>query len=336
MIGLVDLLRDRSRRRFDLGRAPADALTLEVGGGWTLPLSRLHGRRDREPVILCHGFGGNGRSFDLPGLLGPYLASRGLDVYVVELRTTAAATPPSEAARAAVSLAALEGDVVAMAELVADRNGRAPAWIGHSLGGALALCAAGRAPIAKIVGLGASLWFEGNERLRRSLGLGLKIARSLGKPYAPQAMIGALEAPIMGRFEWPRALSWVSPSGIDGELLRALHAVALEDLPVAILEELVGWVDQTPESPAEAMRARAATCRAEVLFMAGSDDDWAPIEAVQRTARSLGTSGAGGAEVEVLDAAATGVDYNHASMLFGRHRERDVFGRIEVFVGGSR
>lgn len=335
MIGIASRLRDRSRRRFDLGRAPADALTLEVRGGWTLPLFHLHGRRDRGAVILCHGFGGNGRSFDLPGLLGPYLAARRFDVYVVELRITAAATPPSGAAHGQLSLAALEADVVALAEHVAARSGHAPAWVGHSLGGALALCAAERAPIAKIVGLGASLWFEGNARLHRSLAMGVKLARSLGRTHAPQAMIGALEAPIMGRFEWPRALSWVSPSGIDGELLRALHAVALEDLPLAILEELVGWVDQVPESPAEAMRERAEECPAEVLLMAGSDDDWAPVEAVRRTARSLEASGGRAVTVEVLDAAATGVDYNHASMLFGRQRERDVFGRIERFLADS-
>lgn len=333
MIGLADRLRDRSRRRFDLGRAPSDALTLEVGGGWALPLAHLHGRRDRGAVVLCHGFGGNGRSFDFPGLMGPYLAARGFDVYVPSLRITAAATPPTEGARAQVRLSALEDDVVALAEHVATRSGHAPAWVGHSLGGSLALCVAERAPIAKIVGVGASLWFEGNARLRRSLAMGVKLARSLGRTHAPQAMIGALEAPIMGRFEWPRALSWVSPSGIDGELLRALHAVALEDLPLAILEELVGWVDQAPESPAEAMRARAAKCRAEVMLMAGSDDDWAPVEAVRRTAQGLEASGTRAVNVEVLDAATTGVDYNHASMLFGRQREKDVFRRIEAFVG---
>lgn len=316
---LVARLADRSARRYDLGRAPQEALALTTPDGVTLPLARLSGGRSRGPVVLCHGLGGNARSFDLPGTLGTYLAARGFDVFVPELRATRRASGREAPPR----LVDLGRDVAAIAARVAAIAGGPPAWVGHSLGGSMALTQPSSL-FTSIVAVGPNLAFEGNTALADVLALGGRLARALGRDAAPQALLGALEAPIMGRFEWPRALAWVSPAGIDGALLRALHAVGLEDVPRSLMDELSAWIAGAPGADVAALRAAAAGFAGRVLVLSGTDDAWAPPAAVRATLAHLAR-----AEVERVE-----VEANHASLLFGRDREPAVFAPIARFLGG--
>lgn len=103
----------------------------------------LRGRRymneGEQPVILAHGFMGNGYEFDLPRRdrnLAVYLARRGYDVWVSSFRGCGREPNLCEAVgwRHAIDhLAAY--DVPALIEGVTLRTGRRPVWLGHSMGG---------------------------------------------------------------------------------------------------------------------------------------------------------------------------------------------------------
>lgn len=92
-----------------------------------------------QPVILAHGFSGNGNEFDLPRRehnLAVYLARRGYDVWVSSFRGNGREPNLSLCNGWSHSMDHLAAyDAPALIEGVTVRTGRRPAWIGHSMGG---------------------------------------------------------------------------------------------------------------------------------------------------------------------------------------------------------
>ncbi len=92
-----------------------------------------------QPVLMAHGFTGNGLEFDLPHRrhnLALYLAERGYDVWISSFR--GCGRGPYRCAiddwgHSVDHLAAL--DAPALVEGVAASTGKRPVWIGHSMGG---------------------------------------------------------------------------------------------------------------------------------------------------------------------------------------------------------
>jgi pimeloyl-ACP methyl ester carboxylesterase len=92
-----------------------------------------------QPILMAHGFSGNGLEFDLPHRkhnLALYLAERGYDVWISSFR--GCGRKPYDCGtgdwRHSVDhLAAL--DAPALVEGVTKATGRKPIWIGHSMGG---------------------------------------------------------------------------------------------------------------------------------------------------------------------------------------------------------
>ncbi len=112
--------------------------TAVTADGVTLRMKR-YAREGTQPVLLVHGFFGNGLEFDLPHRdhnLALYLAERGYDVWISSFRGCG-----REPYRCGVGdrrhsvdhLAAL--DAPALVDKVRESTGRRPIWIGHSMGG---------------------------------------------------------------------------------------------------------------------------------------------------------------------------------------------------------
>lgn len=95
--------------------------------------------RGGQPVLMAHGFLGNGLEFDLPHPehnLAVYLAKRGYDVWISSFRGCGRKPYTCEATgwdHSVDHLAAL--DAPALVKGVAESTGRLPIWIGHSMGG---------------------------------------------------------------------------------------------------------------------------------------------------------------------------------------------------------
>ncbi len=97
-----------------------------------------------RPVILAHGFEGNGNEFDLPRPgrnLAVFLARGGFDVWIANFRGNGRGSSVSDSGGWGHSidhLAAYDAD--ALVRGVSEATGRKPAWIGHSMGGMVLFC----------------------------------------------------------------------------------------------------------------------------------------------------------------------------------------------------
>ena len=112
--------------------------TFRTGDGLALKLKRYK-NPGGQPVILAHGFLGNGFEFDLPHRdhnLAMFLAERGYDVWISSFRGCGREPYLSEEGdwlHSIDHLAAL--DAPALIEGVTEATGMRPVWIGHSMGG---------------------------------------------------------------------------------------------------------------------------------------------------------------------------------------------------------
>jgi pimeloyl-ACP methyl ester carboxylesterase len=106
----------------------------------------------KVPVLLIHGWGGNGETWDFPGRsVMDYLAVRGYDVYALDLRGTGLSDHPTN--YFTIDLLDRVNDAAAVAQYIAQKTGRVPVVMGWSQGGVIAgLLAASTPQLAAGVG----------------------------------------------------------------------------------------------------------------------------------------------------------------------------------------
>lgn len=107
----------------------------------------------KVPVLLVHGTWGDGRIWDFPGRsVMDYLASRGYDVYALDMRGMGLSDHPAN--YGTIHLASRVQDVAAVAGYIAATRERAPVVIGWSQGAVITgLFAASAPPLVSGVGL---------------------------------------------------------------------------------------------------------------------------------------------------------------------------------------
>jgi pimeloyl-ACP methyl ester carboxylesterase len=97
------------------------------------------------PVLLIHGTWGDGRTWDFPGRsVMDYVASRGYDVYALDLRGMGSSDHPSN--YSAIDIVNRVQDAVAVASYIVANTGRAPVVVGWSQGGVITGLLAASAP----------------------------------------------------------------------------------------------------------------------------------------------------------------------------------------------
>jgi len=204
-----------------------------------LAVTRLDGGNRKPPVVLVHGTFCQ-RSFWMSqrGLgLGPYLAGRGYDVWIPELRGHGRSLKDRRFRRWSAE-DHLRFDLPAVQRLVAAATGRRAAWVGHSWGGmavvaSLAVGWLDGAAIPSAVVLGANIT-EGDTWLRRSL--------PRAAAWVVLTLFGGVPAPWLGLgpewesrgylldfYRWKgRVPRWVTADGRDyWEGVRAIEVPLL-------------------------------------------------------------------------------------------------------------
>ncbi len=151
-----------------------EAFVAQTSDGWVLPLYRFAPRgaapngHSLPPVILCHGMGANRFSLAQtgPSNLAVWLAERGHDVFVVELRGAGRSVELTPGANNESKWefdfdTYREKDVPAILARIKEITGSSEVdWVGHSMGGML---------LYAIAGHGGG--FSGDVRVRRAVAI---------------------------------------------------------------------------------------------------------------------------------------------------------------------
>jgi pimeloyl-ACP methyl ester carboxylesterase len=296
--------------------------------GWRIALHRYpgqgHGRR--LPVICCHGLASNHIAFDVsPNVsLARHLARRGYDVMLVNLRGHGA----SERRRLRW---AFDDYVLHDVPAILDAVGPAH-WIGHSMGGivALAYLARGGDALRSVVTVGSALDYSGSSSGFHRLVPLRSVLRFL--PAVPVRSIARASARLVGKVRSPYERFNVWSSNCDPRLFRRIcergfHPVSppvMEQLATALMPGGLRSLEGEPYLP-----RLASVRRTQVLALAGSRDAQCPPSAVERTVAALGDA----ATIRVFGVEHGHRDhYGHFDLLMGRRARGEVYPHIDAWL----
>ena len=311
----------------------AQLLMAKCADGWELAVWHRPARVKRfaEPVVLCHGLGNNHRVFDLhsPLSLSVALSEAGFDTYAVDLR---GAGQSQRAPKGAPFRASIDDhvkfDVPAVLEVARVRSGGAKVlWVGHSLGGLVALCGATpdlQSLLAGLVTIGSPVYFSGIEARTR-------FALALGRLFAfPRRIhldtLARLALPLAGIAPKYFTEGMLNATNVDAMIRRMSLAQMISPIWRGVIQQMSDWVtndvlrsfDRTVD-----YRERIAKLTVPLLTVGGAVDKLAPLEAVTR-AHAL----AGSPDKTLLVEWPEGISYGHGDLLLGRHAPLHVYARI--------
>lgn len=310
-------------------------LSCRTGDGIQLALRRIvhRGGSPRGPLILQHGLGSNGMVFDYPGRsLARHLAARGFECYVTELRGTGGSERPREPWGLDEYLTQ---DVPALIAAVQRASGRERVrWVGHSMGGILAMCYGiehPEAPIERFVAVGSALdyrpgysVFRDQRKLRPLVGDRLD--------FLPFDLIARANGLIAGRGPIalpPEDMNFVR-SNVEPEIIRAILSRGFSPIPMRLFADLDTTFDAHGLSRAGGTiryLEQAEKFRVPGCLLVGSGDVQCSMVAVRETARVL----SGSPSLEVVGFGRPhghADDYGHFDLIVGRRAQQEVWPTI--------
>lgn len=323
----------RARRAADEGPR---RLQVSTDDGATLQVFRVRApvRRFHEPVVLCHGLANNHRFFELAphASLAHALADAGFDCYLVNLR---GAEPPPWRTRPPADVTVhdhVELDVPALVQAVTrDAGAQEAFWVGHSLGGLVALAAVqgGDLALRGLVTVGSPLEFDHGPTTRALLSVGIGAAFP-GRLHVD--VLAALAAPLAGWFRFPLADGMVNHHNVEPDLQRRAMALVFSPVWRGVLRQLRGWERRGPLASRQGRDwvQGLASLRVPLLTVAGDADLLAPPRVLARTL----ARGAGPDHALVAFGTAQGhsANYGHGDLLIGRASPREVFPTIAQWL----
>jgi predicted alpha/beta hydrolase len=322
-------------------RTPDEEHFATTEDGWRLALGRYRPRVDagkREPVLLCHGLGANAYNvdFDQERSLARWLATRGWDVWVMEVRGIGRSRrpPPGWKRREWSFDDMVRLDIPAVLDLVRAKAGAARVhWVGHSMGGMLGyafLQGPGADKVRSLVAVASPATFEHASALPLPVGL-LRRFRGLGR--VPQRSLARWLAPFAGWFHVPGSDVALAKGSLEGRIVRRVMANLAEDLPYGVAAQFAEWLrvgDFRDVAGKRSWRDGLAGVSTPTLFVAGTVDRLAVPGAVRAGFERLGTADK---EYRLLGKAyGQAADYGHGDLLLSRHAPAEVFPLIEDWL----
>ena len=329
----------RATARLRLRFAPDETHWARTEDGWELPLGRYLPRGTRvarEPVILCHGMGANRFNLDLNERysVARYLAARGFETWVVELRACGMSKRCTPGARYAHRFDdEVRHDIPALIGKVREVSGAERVlWVGHSKGGMVIYgwCAlAVREDLAGAVTIGSPM----------------RIA-----PRLPPALIETLlrldRVPLLDAIYVEQIFRTLAPLGprvqlqymasrknMDPEIVSLLMANLLGNVPTNVLRQFSLWARTkrfTSWDGSVDYEAGLASSPVPFLLIAGADDRLVPPATVEVARDAMKA-----AKVEyVLAGRAQGFqcDYGHGDLVLGRCAPDEIFPIVERWL----
>lgn len=336
--GIVSLWSALVRRRLHLPTEADEVHLVPTADGWRIALLRLRatgGPRRPTPVLLCHGLWANrfNVNFDRERSLGRYLAERGHDVWLVELRGSGLSARPGPDGPSRDHVGFDEhvrfDAPAAIARVLEVTGAERLLWVGHSMGGMIAYALAGGPEAAKLAGVVAVASPASFAHLDR----GVKALVRLGRPLARRGLrirwAAGLVAPWFGWVNPPGGYAALNPRNMEGSVIRRALYNLVGDLGAGHVAQFGEWIehgDFRSGDGAVDYRARLADVRVPFYFVAGAQDRLAPPSAVETAYERLGSADK---RFEVLGrACGCAEDYGHGDLLLGRRVREEVYPRI--------
>lgn len=311
--------------------------------GWRLSLKRYTPSQPdskRYPVLLLHGLGSSARGFelgdDIPAL-PTWLKAKNWDVWAADLRGHGLSEHPtffSEKRYGWNFDDYLNKDLPTLIEHILKQTGASKVhWIGHSMGGILALSALAhpqlKNKLASVTTIASSLNYSTSKTAYFLWKKYLSPLKGL-LPAVPMNWIALLCAPIAGRFpnQWDRFSAVFE--NIKPRHLRRLYARTFSPISTPVLLQLESVLDSKGlVSNDNSIRYSDALSRTELptLTLAGDKDIQCPLEAVELTFNEL---------PEKTRKKIVFPNTGHWDLLIGKESETKVFPEIEEFLTSSQ
>jgi pimeloyl-ACP methyl ester carboxylesterase len=279
--------------------------------------------------------------------LARYLAARGYDAWVVELRGAGRSTRPTwwNGKRYDWTFEDyVQHDAPAALRVVlAESGARQVHWVGHSMGGMIAyalLMSPVHRKIASAVTLGSPTMSDvGHPTL--DFGVPYRgFLRLLPRrvPIGTLARLGAPLAPLLARVlsNSITELGW-HQGNADLRLLRTLMLTAVDDLPSSLLREFARWYDTKAMSDRYAMfdfTEHLERITTPILIVAGARDGLTPVRDLKHVFDRVASRDKVFRVVGVEQGFAR--DYSHADLVLGLHAADDVYPLVFEWLDAHR
>lgn len=325
---------------FEAGREAPRRYSARTRDGWRLALYRYATPRGshRIPVVLCHGMSSNRWNMDGPGRvsLARYLARKGYDIWVIELRGAGRSMRPSLWNGKRYDWRFEDyvyHDAPAALRVVLRETGVEEVhWVGHSMGGMIAyalLMGPVQKKIASAVTL-ASPTMSGVGHPVLDFGLPYRSLLRFSPARVPSGLGARLGAPLAPVWNYllrrPIAELGFHPGSLDADLLSTLMWTAIDDLPASLLREFARWYDTKAMSDRYAMfdfTEHLERITTPVLIIAGGKDELTPARDMQYVYEHVG---ARDKEFRVIGKEqGFAHDYSHADLVLGKHAPGDIY-----------
>jgi pimeloyl-ACP methyl ester carboxylesterase len=333
-------------RYFFVPRFPDEIHFAAASDGWRLAVTRYrpvaangeppHG----EPVLLVHGIASNRYNLDLTDdlSLARFLAARGYDVWLLELRGRGLSMRPRLFSGVRYDWSFdeyAERDLPAAAATVVRASGHKRLHLVGFSTGALAAYAWLSDPhreveVASLVSLGGPTTFK-----RTARSLSGRLIRSLR--WMRHRWLLRVMAPVSGYWH-PSPLQIIhNPENTDGAIQRRAMVNMIANFSRNELLQYSDWIlndtfrsiDQRRDYRSELTRISTPT-----LLLAGPRDVLAPPDAVKSTFEAIGASD----KQFTICSRAQGlrVNYGHFDMVIGREAPQEIFPLIVRWLDGHR
>jgi pimeloyl-ACP methyl ester carboxylesterase len=315
-----------------LPHRPDEVYRVPTDDGAAIALGRYHPRterRFREPVILCHGLGANRFSvdFDERYSLARFLARRGYETWVLELRGRGLAGPTGPATFDDQA----EHDVAAAIRTVRSTGADRVTWVGHSKGGMVLYGHLGKhpeAPVQAAVAIGTPATFTFQPGLKVFTD---RIQPALGLDSIPVAQVCRSIAPF-GIPPGPLGRYLAYSANMDPEVAKRAISNAAANIPGGVARQFALWVRSgrfTSMDGQHDYHAALDRVRIPMLLIAGSKDLLAPPLAVAHAKNKL----AGPVKFAIAGKQhGCKEDYGHGDLILGRNAPDEIFPRVDEFL----
>ncbi|MBT6178396.1 MAG: alpha/beta fold hydrolase [Deltaproteobacteria bacterium] len=317
---------------------------IETSDGWSIAIHHYAPRgstKQSTPVLLCHGISSNKYNWDLNDEYSfpDYIASKGFDTYVVELRGSGQSTKPGLFDEKEYDYSFDDyvlRDLPAAINFVSSRSETGQVhWMGHSMGSMVMyayLQRVGQEKIRSVTAVGSPpKLFEGNESLGRSIGLFPVVdwfydelpSGLLVKTVAPLAYPGVIA---------PQHVLW-NYDNLDPAVARQTGAHAVDNLSSKVVRQLVkGAADGYLSSEDGHHNYTDGMKKIEVpiFFVVGGLDQMAPPAVMVEAFRKVQSKDK---RIEILSRAnGYAHDYGHVDLVLGKTAPREVFPLLEQWL----